>query len=138
MRELDRILSAVPGHPVGQHASPPTRTGNAYYADIGAIPNVPDAKAQQLQHGARRRDLRALGLPVLDGSRSACDWDTDPDAVEPGIFGPSHLPIAVPRRLRDQLQRQLLAVEPGAPARGLRADHRRRAHRRARCARGSG
>ena len=34
-----------------------------------------------------------LGLPVLDGSRSACDWGNDPDAVEPGLFGPSHLPL---------------------------------------------
>jgi acyl-homoserine-lactone acylase len=29
---------------------------------------------------------------VLDGSRSSCDWRNDPDAVKPGIFGPSHEP----------------------------------------------
>ncbi|HJP66677.1 MAG TPA: penicillin acylase family protein, partial [Actinomycetota bacterium] len=28
----------------------------------------------------------------LDGSRSRCDWATDEDAIEPGLFGPSHLP----------------------------------------------
>jgi acyl-homoserine-lactone acylase len=33
-----------------------------------------------------------LGLPVLDGSRSECDWDEDPDAVVPGTFGPSNEP----------------------------------------------
>ncbi|MFL5896494.1 MAG: penicillin acylase family protein, partial [Thermoleophilaceae bacterium] len=33
-----------------------------------------------------------IGLPVLDGSRSSCDWRNDPDAVVPGIFGPSHEP----------------------------------------------
>src|SRR3546814_3748608 len=32
------------------------------------------------------------GLPVLDGSRSACEWGTDADAPAPGIFGPSNLP----------------------------------------------
>ena len=52
-----------------------------------------DAKAPRCNTRARRRDAsQALGLPVLDGSRSACEWGTDPDAVEPGIFGPSHLP----------------------------------------------
>ena len=29
---------------------------------------------------------------MLDGSRSACNWHSDPDAAIPGIFGPSHLP----------------------------------------------
>ncbi len=29
---------------------------------------------------------------MLDGSLSACEWGTDPDAVEPGIFGPGNLP----------------------------------------------
>jgi acyl-homoserine-lactone acylase len=34
----------------------------------------------------------ALRLPVLDGSRSACEWGTDRDAAQKGIFGPSHMP----------------------------------------------
>jgi hypothetical protein len=29
---------------------------------------------------------------VLDGSTSACGWGRDPDAIEPGIFGPGHYP----------------------------------------------
>ena len=29
---------------------------------------------------------------MLDGSRSSCAWDNDPDALQPGIFGPRHLP----------------------------------------------
>jgi acyl-homoserine-lactone acylase len=39
----------------------------------------------------------ALGLPVLDGSRKACDWGTDKDSVVPGIFGPSHEPYLLRR-----------------------------------------
>jgi acyl-homoserine-lactone acylase len=31
-------------------------------------------------------------VPVLDGSTSACGWGSDPDAIEPGIFGPSNYP----------------------------------------------
>ncbi len=68
------------------------RTGHALYADIGAIPNVPDSKAQQCNTALGQATFQLLGLPVLDGSRSACNWDSDPDAIEPGLFGPSHLP----------------------------------------------
>jgi acyl-homoserine-lactone acylase len=68
------------------------RSGHALYADIGAIPNVSNAKAQQCNTALGNVTFQLLGLPVLDGSRSACNWDTDPDAVEPGLFGPSHLP----------------------------------------------
>jgi acyl-homoserine-lactone acylase len=31
-------------------------------------------------------------LPVLDGTTSSCDWASDADAVQPGIFGPGHMP----------------------------------------------
>ena len=34
----------------------------------------------------------ALGLPVLDGSRAACGWGSDPDAVAPGILGAGRMP----------------------------------------------
>jgi acyl-homoserine-lactone acylase len=68
------------------------RTGHALYADIGAIPNVSNAKAQQCNTALGAATFQVIGLPVLDGSRSACNWDTDKDAIEPGLFGPSHLP----------------------------------------------
>ena len=68
------------------------RKGGALYADIGAIPNVSDSKAQQCNTALGAATFQLLGLPVLDGSRSACAWGTDPDAIEPGLFGPSHLP----------------------------------------------
>ena len=66
--------------------------GHALYADIGAIPNVPNALAQQCNTALGQATFAYLGLPVLDGSRTSCDWATDKDAVEPGLFGPSHLP----------------------------------------------
>jgi len=69
------------------------RTGHALYADIGAIPNVPDALAQQCNSALGTATYQLLGLPVLDGSRTACDWAKDPDAAEPGLFGPSHMPF---------------------------------------------
>jgi acyl-homoserine-lactone acylase len=68
------------------------RAGHALYADIGTVPNVSDAKAQACNTGIGIGTTKLLGLPVLDGSRSACNWGNDPDAVEPGLFGPSHMP----------------------------------------------
>ncbi len=68
------------------------KAGNALYADIGAVPNVPNTLARQCDTTLGAVTFTVLGLPVLDGSRSACDWRTDRDAVEPGLFGPRHLP----------------------------------------------
>lgn len=68
------------------------RGGDALYADIGAIPNVTNAKAQECNVALGQATFQLLGLPVLDGSRSACDWDVDPTAAEPGLFGPKSMP----------------------------------------------
>ena len=68
------------------------RGGHALYADIGTVPHVTDQQAQQCDTALGAATFSALGLPILDGSRAACDWGTDPDSVEPGLFGPSHLP----------------------------------------------
>ncbi len=66
----------------------------AYYADITVVPHVTDEQratcdAQPLStvFGQIRK-----GLPLLDGSKSECEWGSDDDAARPGIFGPSHLP----------------------------------------------
>jgi acyl-homoserine-lactone acylase len=68
------------------------RGGHALYADIGTIPNVSNAKAKECDTAVGEATFKLVGLPVLDGSRSACNWATDADSVVPGIFGPSHLP----------------------------------------------
>jgi acyl-homoserine-lactone acylase len=68
------------------------RDGHALYADIGAIPNVPDSKAMECDTALGAATFQAARLPVLDGSRSSCGWGNDSDAAVPGIFGPSHLP----------------------------------------------
>jgi len=36
---------------------------------------------------------RESGLSVLDGARTDCAWGRDRDAVVPGIFGPSRMPV---------------------------------------------
>ncbi|TJY64872.1 hypothetical protein E4T66_01180 [Sinimarinibacterium sp. CAU 1509] len=68
--------------------------GKAYYGDVSVVPNVSDDKVLTCGAIPINTVIGQLvpGLPVLDGSRSACEWDTDADAPVPGIFGPSHLP----------------------------------------------
>lgn len=70
------------------------KNGNAYYADITVVPNVTDEKATACQIPVLSKALgqSAPGLPLLDGSKGSCDWGTDPDSPQPGIFGPGKLP----------------------------------------------
>src|SRR4051794_36327425 len=94
VEQLDQIENRYEGIPwVNTIAA--DSTGKAYYADKGAIPNVSNAKAQQCDTAVGTATFQLLGLPILDGSRSSCEWDNDSDAVAPGIFGPSHLPSLI-------------------------------------------
>ncbi len=71
-------------------------SAKAWYADIGAIPNVPPAQLASCGTALGA----ALGaslprVPVMDGSRSACDWQSDADSVQKGAIGPARLPSLV-------------------------------------------
>ncbi|WP_426177746.1 acylase [Pseudomonas sp. TWRC1-2] len=61
--------------------------GQSLYMNLSVVPNVSVAKLAQCS------DPRAgLQLIVLDGSRSACAWDINPRAAQPGIFAAADLP----------------------------------------------
>jgi acyl-homoserine-lactone acylase len=66
------------------------RKGNSYYSMNGAIPNVPDELATECNVLGPVQQV--LGLPVMDGSRSACNWEEDPAAVHPGTFPSDEIP----------------------------------------------
>ncbi len=66
--------------------------GQAMYADISVVPNVPNAMVTTCATAAGQATFADLRLPILDGSRSSCAWHTDADAVAPGIFGPGNMP----------------------------------------------
>ena len=94
VEELDEIERTYQGIPwVNTIAA--DSNGKAYYADIGAIPNVSNAKAQQCNSLVGVATFELLGLPVLQGQSSSCEWGNDSDAVAPGIFGPSNLPSLI-------------------------------------------
>jgi acyl-homoserine-lactone acylase len=106
------------------------RHGNTLYADVSV---VPDVDAAQLQRCAPSKPAAALlpaaGLVVLDGSKSACDWQRDPSLA--GAGADSHRPHAHrhPDRLGAQQQRRLLLHPSGAEVeRHLAAGRRRQRH----------
>ncbi|MES2442757.1 MAG: penicillin acylase family protein [Pseudomonadota bacterium] len=63
------------------------RSGDALYADVTAVPNVSAAKWEACVTPAGRTPMaRDNGVTILDGARSACDWDVDPAAPVPGLM----------------------------------------------------
>ncbi|MEV6640426.1 penicillin acylase family protein [Amycolatopsis sp. NPDC051371] len=89
--DVVRALSRTQGVPwVNTIAT--DRAGNALYADIQVVPNVTDELAKTCSTPLGQRTFEQVGLAILDGSKSACRWGSDPGALEPGIFAPSRLP----------------------------------------------
>jgi acyl-homoserine-lactone acylase len=71
-------------------------TGHALYGDVGNTPNVPASLIQSCTpSGAPQFVYHLAGVVTLDGSRSACAWQTDPGTPVPGIFNASHLPHTI-------------------------------------------
>lgn len=67
--------------------------GEAFYGDIGALPYVTDAKAEACSiSDIARASWKDRRIPVLDGSRAECDWDSDPKAATAGIYPAEALP----------------------------------------------
>jgi acyl-homoserine-lactone acylase len=94
--DVVRILKTYEGIPwVNTIAA--DRWGHALYADIGTVPHVTDDQAQACDTAVGQATFAYIGLPVLDGSRTSCDWGTDGDSVVPGIFGPGHEPSLLRR-----------------------------------------
>jgi acyl-homoserine-lactone acylase len=73
------------------------KKGQALYADIGTIPGVTDSLARACDTPLGQQTFAQVGLPVLDGSRTACDWVAGPHAAAPGLLGPGQEPSLLRR-----------------------------------------
>jgi acyl-homoserine-lactone acylase len=72
------------------------REGNAMYADLSVVPDVSAEMLKACAPSPRAAALlNAAGLPVLDGSRSACAWTRDTAAAMPGVTPPARMPVVV-------------------------------------------
>ncbi|MEZ6031002.1 MAG: penicillin acylase family protein [Hyphomonadaceae bacterium] len=68
-------------------------TGEALYGDMGLIPNVSRELAARCATSAfAKQQWEKTRFPVFDGSRADCDWGSDEDASQPGVFGASEGP----------------------------------------------
>lgn len=72
------------------------RFGKALYADISTVPHVTADKLAACTAGQPfLQALVSFDLPALNGSTHACEWGTDADSPQNGIFGRSNLPFLV-------------------------------------------
>ncbi|WP_326535560.1 penicillin acylase family protein [Pseudorhodoferax sp.] len=65
----------------------------AWYADIGTVPNVSAQQVATCTTPVGQAMAAVLpNTPFFDGARSACDWQSDADSVQPGAIGPARMP----------------------------------------------
>jgi len=70
------------------------RHGDALYADVTATPNVSAEKLKTCAPSAPAAALAAAArVYVLDGSRSACDWDVTAGTAAPGLMAGQTMPV---------------------------------------------
>ncbi|PWB60091.1 MAG: acylase [Betaproteobacteria bacterium] len=69
------------------------RLGNAFYGDISTAPNVDRFHQSTCTPDVTMAGVFAtLGVPVLDGSRSSCDWVQDASAPQAGLLPGPRMP----------------------------------------------
>lgn len=73
------------------------RDGNALYADITPVPNVPADRFAACGTVRDRLPGQLQDLYVLDGSRSGCEWEKSADAVEQGLLPASQQALLLRR-----------------------------------------
>ena len=88
--------------------------GQTLYMNLSVVPNVNAAKLAQCS------DPRiGLQMIVLDGSNSACAWDIDPQAAQPGIFAAQHLPQLLRKDFVQHANDSAWMVNPAQPLTGF-------------------
>ncbi|MFD7863190.1 penicillin acylase family protein [Streptomyces sp. NPDC059783] len=67
-------------------------SGHTFFSQSQVLPRITDDLAARCSTPLGKVTYPSSGLAVLDGSRSDCAPGSDPDAVQPGIFGPGRMP----------------------------------------------
>ncbi|MFF0752790.1 penicillin acylase family protein [Streptomyces sp. NPDC004267] len=66
--------------------------GHTLFTQAQVLPRITDELVARCSTPLGRATYPSSGFAVLDGSRGDCVPGSDPDAVQPGIFGPSRMP----------------------------------------------
>ncbi|MGA5064182.1 penicillin acylase family protein [Streptomyces exfoliatus] len=67
--------------------------GHSFFSQSQVLPRITDELAERCSTPLGRATYPSSGVAVLDGSRSDCALGSDPDAVQPGVFGPARMPV---------------------------------------------
>ncbi|MEV5973074.1 penicillin acylase family protein [Streptomyces sp. NPDC051921] len=67
--------------------------GHTLFAQAQVLPRITDDLDRRCSTPLGRATYPAAGIAVLDGSRGDCALGSDPDAVQPGVFGPARWPV---------------------------------------------
>ena len=94
--------------------------GNAYYGDVGATPNVDQARLVAcLPPGLPTLVFNQARVVTLDGSRAACAPGNDPGTPARGIFNASHLPHLFRQDYVENSNDSFWLANPAAPLTGF-------------------
>ncbi|NDZ18042.1 peptidase S45 [Variovorax sp. WS11] len=93
--------------------------GRAWYADIGAVPDVPDAQRATCM-APLSKAFAALDprTPLLDGSRSACQWRIDPGAAQAGAMATAGMPSLLREDYVANMNDSYWLTQPALPLEG--------------------
>jgi acyl-homoserine-lactone acylase len=95
-------------------------SAQAWYADIGAIPNVSAEQVATCTTAIGQAMAAALPqVPFFDGSRSACQWQNDPDSKQPGALGPARMPSLLRSDYVANMNDSHWLTNPAAPLTGF-------------------
>ncbi|MDG5805600.1 penicillin acylase family protein [Streptomyces ossamyceticus] len=93
-RGTDDVLKAL-----GRHQGLPwvntvaaDSAGHTLFTQSQVLPRITDELAARCSTPLGRATYPAAGVAVLDGARGDCAPGSDPDAVQPGVFGPARMP----------------------------------------------
>ncbi|WP_233806556.1 penicillin acylase family protein [Paraburkholderia sp. HP33-1] len=90
-----------------------------WYADIGAIPDVPDDLAQRCTPPVGKALAQMMpGVPVLDGSRGDCDWRDEAAAVQHHALPVAQMPSLLRRDYVGNFNDSYWLSNPAAPLTG--------------------
>lgn len=91
----------------------------AWYADIGAMPNVSPQQVASCTTPFGQAVASALPrVPFFDGSRAACEWQTDADSRQPGAIGASRMPSLLRRDYVANMNDSYWLANPAEPLTG--------------------
>jgi acyl-homoserine-lactone acylase len=91
VRDLHTVLSQYQA--TGFNTTAVDAGGEAFYGDMGMMPNVPKELGDRCAvTDLAKQQWATTRVPVLDGSKSTCDWATDHDSSANGVFGASKTP----------------------------------------------